>query len=148
MKKWERPHAKGVPVTKLPERAAVGQILSRGGAAAGPVFSEFPGVAALICRNSQLPACCLGLATGDSGGLRPTTIGGGLPAMRAEHAAYFLGREAITGEVLEAHRRRSGKVQQLVGIVFAGTLQGSRHPEGAGRETPTLPLSRMSREMR
>ena len=71
----------------------------------------------------------------------------GLPAMRTEDAAYFFGREEITGEILEALRRRSKRVLMLVGnsgvgkssIAQAGVLAALRSrlwPGDLDRERP------------
>ncbi|MEE8271392.1 MAG: TIR domain-containing protein, partial [Alphaproteobacteria bacterium] len=73
----------------------------------------------------------------------------GLPAMRTEDSAYFFGREEITGEILEALRRRSDRVLALVGnsgvgkssIAQAGVLAALRSRLWPGDIDRTWPAS-------
>ncbi len=71
----------------------------------------------------------------------------GLPAMRTEDAAFFFGREKLTGEILDAIRRSSNRVMALVGnsgvgkssIVQAGILASLRSriwPGDVNRDWP------------
>ncbi len=71
----------------------------------------------------------------------------GLPAMKTEDSAFFVGREALTGEILEALRQRPDRIHTLIGssgvgkssVAFAGVLAALRSrmwPGDLDREWP------------
>ena len=72
----------------------------------------------------------------------------GLPAMRTEDSAFFVGREDLTGSIIEALRQRPDRIHTLIGssgvgkssLAFAGVLAALRSriwPGDVDRDWPT-----------